>query len=156
MTINTTAKTKIYVGTTATFTDVTGYSGDTYTEIGETENLGTWGAEGKEISFISINDGYARKLKGSIDSGKIDLVCARDPADAGQTLLRTAANSLSAYNFKVVLTDAPTGGTPTTYYFSGPVLSAKNNFGGADDVIKTTFTISISGQIIEVPAAAHA
>ena len=98
---------------------------------------------GQGINFSNIGDGYVRKLKGTIDSGKVELVTARDKSDAGQTALRAAAATWNNYNFKVELNDAPVGssgtGTPTTFYFSGPVLSAKLTLGTADDVVKQTF-----------------
>ena len=96
------------------------------------------------------NDGYVRKLKGTIDSGKVELVIARDESDTGQTALRAAAATWNAHNFKVELNDAPVGGTPTTFYFRGPVLSAKLSLGTADDVVKQTFTVAVSGQVFEV------
>lgn len=154
MTIRTTAKCKFFVGTTKSASALADYTADTWTEVTPVENLGEFGAEGASVVFKAISDGYARKLKGTIDSGDIQLVCARDPADAGQIALRAAATSLFSYNFKVMLNDQSTanGATPTIYYFSGPVMSAKNSLGAGDDVTKTTFKISISGQILEVPA----
>lgn len=160
MSIQTTAKAKFYVGPAQTSDlTLTGYTAiTTWTEVKEVEDLGQWGAEGKEVTFVGLADGYTRRLKGSIDSGSVELVCARDPLDPGQIAMRAAAEEWDAHVFKVVLNDAPVSaglaGTATTFYFRGPVLSAKNNFGTADDVTKTTFTVGITGAIIEVPAEA--
>ena len=155
MSISATAKSKFYVGPSSNADLIlAGFEALTFVEVGEVEDLGEWGAEGKEVTFVGLADGYTRRLKGSVDSGSVELICARDALDAGQSAMRAAAESWDAFTFKVVLNDAPTDeGTPTTFFFRGPVLSAKNSFGTADDVTKTTFTIGITGQILEVPAA---
>ena len=154
MTIAATAKSRIYIGNAnATISTLVEFEADTFTEIGEVEDLGEWGAEGTEITFKSLADGHVRRRKGTIDSGKVSLVCARDPLDAGQIKARAAVEDTLPYAFKVVLSDKPsTTGTPTTFYFRAAVMSAKNKFGGTDDLMKTTFELGIDGAILEIPA----
>lgn len=156
MTIAATAKSRIYIGTaSATIATLAEFEADTFTEIGEVEDLGEWGAEGTEITFKSLADGHVRRRKGTIDSGKVSLVCARDPLDAGQVLARAAVEETLPYAFKVELSDKPsTTGTPTVFYFRAVVMSAKNAFKGADDLMKTTFELGIDGAILEVVATA--
>jgi hypothetical protein len=156
MTVKTTAQSKFYIGPVQTSDlDATGYAALTgWTQVKEISDLGEAGAEGKEVSFASIEDGYQRKFKGSIDSGTIELEVGRDPDDEGQNAMRAAAEAWDAYAFKVVLNDMPAGGTTaTTFYFRGPVLSAKTTMKTADDVVKQTFKVAITGKIVEVPAA---
>jgi hypothetical protein len=130
------------------------YTADTYTQINEVEDLGTWGGSAKEITFSNLSDQYMRRRAGTIDSGKIALAVGRDPLDAGQTTLRANVGNHLPFNFKVSLNDAPNAaGLPTEFYFRGVVLGAANKFGKADEITMTDFEIGIDGAILEVPAA---
>lgn len=155
MSINATAKAKVYIGSAnATISTLDDFEADTYTQIKEIEDLGNWGAEARELSFITLESGYVRRLAGSIDSGKVALVAARDPLDPGQILLNANVGAYLPYAFKVVLNDAPNNsGTPTTFYFRAVILSAQNKFGKADEITMTDFTLGIDGAILEIPAA---
>jgi len=155
MTIQTTAKAKVYIGATpdAEIATLDQFEAVVWTEIREIEDLGEWGAEGTEVTFISLADTHTRRRKGSIDSGTVELICGRDPMDEGQNKARAAVEEWLPYPFKVVLNDAPTAtGTPTIFYFRAPVMSARNQFGTADDLTKTTFSLGIDGAILEDPA----
>lgn len=155
MSIHSTAKTKVFIGTTDPASSVTEYAAETWTEIKETEDLGEWGAEAQEITFAGVGDSHTRRRKGVIDSGTMTLVCARDPLDPGQNAARAAVENELPFNFKVVLADKPSAtGTATTFYFSAVVMSARNSLGTANDITKTTFAIGIDRAILEVPAAA--
>ncbi|SEB43485.1 Phage tail tube protein, TTP [Nitratireductor aquibiodomus] len=155
MTINATAKAKVFIGSaSATISELTDFEADTWTEIKEVEDLGEWGAEGTEITFISLADSHTRRRKGTIDSGTVALVCARDPSDPGQEKARAAVEDHLPYAFKVELADKPTPtGTNSIFYFRAPVMSARNQFGTANDLTKTAFNLGIDGAILEVPAA---
>lgn len=155
MTINTTAKAKVYIGNpNATIALLADFENEDWTEIKEVEDLGEWGAEGTEVTFISLADSHTRRRKGSIDSGTVELIVGRDPTDPGQTKARAAVEEWLPYSFKVELNDKPTAtGTPTIFYFRAPVMSARNQFGTADDITRTTFSLGIDGAILEDPAA---
>lgn len=155
MSIHTNAKTRLFIGAANnTISDLADFEAETWLEIKEVEDIGEFGVEGSEQSFMSLADGYVRKLKGSLNSGSLQVVAARDPADEGQNRARAAAADWFKYPFKVELNDKPTpDGTNTVYYFRAPVMSAKTNYGNADNIVKTTFALSIDGQILEVPAA---
>lgn len=154
MTASTTAGAKIYIGTTAAAANLTAFEADTYTEIKEVEDLGEFGDESAEVEFTSIGDSRKRRYKGTRDAGVLELVCGRDPLDPGQVAALAAEQVKDAYNFKVVVNDAPVGGTPTTYYFRALVMSAKNSFGTVDNIVKVTFNLAINSAIIEEVAAA--
>ena len=154
MSINATAKSRVFIGNpNATIAVLADFEAEDWTEISEVEDLGEWGAEGTEITFVSLADGHTRRRKGTIDSGTVALIVARDPSDPGQNKARAAVEEWLPYSFKVVLNDKPTPtGTPTTFYFRAPVMSARNNFGTANDLTKTTFNLGIDGAILEIPA----
>lgn len=155
MTINTNAKTKVWIGSVSnnTIAAVDDFEAVTWLPIKEIEDIGEFGVEGSEQTFLSLEDGYVRKLKGSLNSGTIEMVCARDPSDPGQNKAREAAGEWDKYPFKIELNDKPTPtGENTIYYFRAPVMSAKSNYGNADNIVKTTFNLSIDGQILELPA----
>ncbi|MFG1330261.1 iron ABC transporter substrate-binding protein [Xanthobacter autotrophicus] len=159
MTASTTAGAKIYIGTTLAIdfaTDagaIDDFEGDTFTEIKEVEDLGEFGDESSEVEFTAIGDTRKRRYKGTRDAGVIALVCGRDPLDPGQKKVLDAEKVKDAYNFKVVVNDAPVGGTPSTYYFRALVMSAKNSFGSVDNIVKVNFSLAINTAILEVVAA---
>ena len=154
--ITATAKSKIFIGTTAPASSVGDYDGDTWTEVKSVEDLGEFGDSAEEISFSTIEDARVQKLKGIRDAGTIELICGRDAADAGQVKLRAAMASDDAFNFNVRMNDAPAGGTPTEFFFKARVMGRKNVFGKGNEVVRESFTLSITSEILEVPAAAEA
>lgn len=155
MTINTNAKTRAWIGAEPNnaIAVLADFEAVDWIEINEIEDIGEFGVEGSEQTFLSLKDGYVRKLKGSLNSGTLEMICARDPSDAGQNLAREAAGDWDKRPFKIELNDKPTPtGENTVYYFRAPVMSAKSNYGNADNIVRTTFSLSIDGQIIELPA----
>lgn len=157
MTINTTSGAGFFIGpvTTKVTNTQAEYAALTpYVEVGEIESLGEFGDESAVVTFSSIKDARVRKLKGARDAGNIVLVCARDASDAGQVALSAAQLTKFHYAFKLVAADAADeNDTPSTFYFQGPVNSARNNFGNNNNVTRTTFNIGISQEILEIPAA---
>lgn len=159
MTINTNAKTRAWVGSAPnnTISQLSEFEAVDWIEINEIEDIGEFGVEGSEQTFLSLKDGYVRKLKGSLNSGTLEMIVARDPSDAGQNKARAAAGEWDKYPFKIELNDKPTPtGENTVYYFRAPVMSAKSNYGNADNIVRTTFNLSIDGAILELPAEATA
>jgi hypothetical protein len=157
--LQTTAKSKIYVGPVATvgfkeLADFEAIDENDWKEIGSLIDLGKWGAEGNEITQGFINDAFVHRLKGNLDNGKIEVVVARDPFNEGQKILRQAVNgNWNKYAIRVILNDQPTDtGTPSTFYFKGVPLSAQNDFGEVNNVVKTALTLGIDGELFEVPA----
>jgi hypothetical protein len=153
--ITTATGAKIFIGPqTPTSTDtVSEFAALTYTEIGLVESLGEYGDESSAVNFASLSDGRQRKAKGIRDAGNLALTCAHDTTDAGQQALVAAEATPLKYAFKVVLPDELTvGGTGTTQYFRGLVMSKRLNVGSADNVIRQTFSIGIDSAIAEAPA----
>ena len=157
MGITTTAKTKVSIGTTAAFTTAVAYAGDTWTAIANIMDVGEAGSEAEIVTGKFVDQDYVKKLKGSRDNGTMELVVARDSADAGYAALIAAEQASAAYNFKVELNDKPSAGASpknSIFYFSAIVASRKNSFNDADSIVQTTFSLAISGAIIEVLASA--
>ncbi|HQS46925.1 MAG: hypothetical protein B7Y12_03825 [Rhizobiales bacterium 24-66-13] len=154
MGITATAGAKIYIGTTAAAANIAAYEADTYVEIKEVQDLGEFGDEAAEIEVTAVGDARKRRLKGTRDAGLLNLVCYRDPLDAGQQALIAAEKTADAYNLKIVADDAPIGGTPTTFYMKVLAMSAKLSFSGPDDVTSITFALAINSDILEETAEA--
>jgi hypothetical protein len=80
------------------------------------------------------------KLKGSADYGTMSPSAAYDDSDAGQALLRTAAEdeTQKLYSFRVTY---PTG---AVRYCQGRVFSAPETIEGADSVLMTNADIGVT------------
>ena len=153
--ITTATGAKIYVGpqVAASADTVAEFSALTYVEIGLVESLGEFGDESSAVNFASLNDGRQRKAKGIRDAGSLAITCAHDVTDAGQQAMIAAEATNLKYAFKVVLPDQQTeGGTGTTQYFRGLVMSKRLNVGSADNVIRQSFNTGVDSAIYEVPA----
>jgi len=153
MGVNTAAKSTIAIGTTLAASTKSEYEADTYSEVGEVEDLGEFGDEAEEITFTALNDRRTRKFKGSFNAGTITCVSGFDSSDAGQDAMISAFAEDDDYNFRVQLNDKITsGGTPTTLYFRGKVMSKQKNVGNVSNVVRQTFAIGINSEILEVAA----
>lgn len=157
MTVRTTSGTRIYIGSATLIGSGSppfAYDDDSYTEIGEVENLGEFGDEANTVKFTAIGDARVRNLKGARDAGVMALVCGRDPLDAGQVALDAAQNTNFAYNFKVVAADAPNEDySDSVFYFTALVASARNQFGSNDDVSKKMYNLAIGTAVSETPSS---
>lgn len=158
MTITTNALTKVSIGTTTAFTTATAYAGDTWTLVGNVTDVGEAGSESELITAKIVGgDGFTRKLKGSRDNGTLELTVIRDSADPGYQALIAAEKSSFGYNIQIELNDKPAAGASpknSKFYFNALVMSAKNAFNDADNIITTTFSLAISGAIVEQVASA--
>jgi hypothetical protein len=137
----------ISVATPATF-DAAGYAALTYTEINNNEKLGTIGSQYAKIEFQPLK-GAKQKLKGSADYGSLQPSLAHDGADAGQTLLRTAADDETnkLYSFLVTYQNGD------KRYFQGRVFGYPETVDGADTILMVAPTIEICTKIVKFQAA---
>lgn len=157
MTISSAAGAKVFIGTTVLATTESAFAADTYVEIKEVEDLGELGDESEAITFASLGDARVRKLKGARDAGTLVLVVGRDPLDPGQIALKAAEKTGFEHNIKIIADDAPDADhTNSVYYFRGLVMSARDNYGQQNNVVRTTFNIGINSAILEVPAEEEA
>lgn len=124
--------------------DAAGYAALTYTDIGSIEKIGGLGSAFNKIEFQPLK-GARQKHKGSVDYGSLQPSLAHDPADAGQTLLRTAADALTAlYAFRVTYADG------AKRYFQGRVFGYPETVDGADSILMANPTIEINTAIVKV------
>jgi len=140
------SKLAITAGTPAT-QDVAGAAALTYTTIGQVEQLGAFGATTEVVNFQPL-DGPLQKYKGPDNSGAIQPQLAHDDDDAGQTLLRTAADDRTKlYWFRVTL---PNG---ARRFFGARVFGYPETVGAANSMVMANPSIEISTPIIKAPAA---
>lgn len=152
MTANTSAGTKLYIGSSSVATVQADFEAESWIEVGEVENLGEFGDEAELVNFISLNDSRVRKYKGARDAGTMAVVCADDPMDEGQLAMVAAEASNLDYNFKVVGNNAVTlGGNGSIDYFRGMVSSRRKNVAGANDITRRSFNVAVNSAPIEVP-----
>lgn len=158
MTIYATNGAKLYIGAALSVDDtdltVSDFSAQSWTEIGEVEALGTVGDSSEAIEFIAVGYDRKRRLKGSRDAGTMEVVCGIDPNDPGQIALIAAERTDSNYAFKIVLNDAPQGGTPSERYFAAMVGSAAEAFDSANNVMKLNASLWVNSNVVKVNAAA--
>jgi hypothetical protein len=133
----------ISAATPASETD-SGYAALTYTEIGQIEKIGSLGAVYAKVEFQPLK-GPKQKHKGSRDNGSLQPSLAHDPSDAGQTLLRTAADDGTSklYSFMVTY---PTG---HKRYFQGRVFGYPETTDGADSIVMAAPTVEINTDIVK-------
>ena len=146
MTSTTSAGSALAISASAPATeDEAGYAALAFTEIGQIEKIGALGAAYAKVEFQPLK-GPKQKHKGSVDYGSLQPSLAHDDTDAGQTLLRTAADSNSLYSFEVTY---PTG---AKRYFQGRVFGYPETTDGADTILMATPTLEINTKIVKVAA----
>lgn len=128
--------------------DAAGFVALTFTEVGGIDKIGAIGAIFAKVEFQPLK-GAKQKHKGSVDYGSLSPSLAIDEADAGQTLLRAAADHQTAlYAFKVTLADG------AIRYFQGKAFGFPETIDGADSIIMANPTIEINTKPIRVAAGA--
>jgi hypothetical protein len=127
--------------------DGTGYAALTYTDIGNLEKIGTVGASYAKTEFQPFQ-GAKQKFKGSADYGSLAPTLAHDEADAGQAILRAAADDETNRLYAFALT-YPTG---AKRYFQARVFGYPEAIDGADTVLMATPTIEICTKVVKTGA----
>ncbi|MBN9347562.1 MAG: hypothetical protein J0I48_15430 [Devosia sp.] len=153
---------KIYIGEAKAFTGTDFVASDftsgspVWTEIKGSTNLGAIGGTKALITSEVIDSKYTRKAVGTRNSGGMQVVFDRNPADAGQIALIAAnnANPALSHAFRIEFNDAPEGGTPSTRYFVAFVMSAEEQLNSANNQIALNSTLEIDGNVVPVAAAA--
>ncbi len=132
--------------------DFSGQSAE-WVEIGETENLGSVGDTSSEITFDGINTQRTRRLKGTRNAGSMDLVMGIDYEDEGQQALIAAEQTPHDYAFRIVLNDAPAGGTPSERMFVAKVASVAEAYDSANSVMKLNASLWVNSNVVKIDAA---
>lgn len=158
MTIYATNGSKLYIGAAlaAKSTDFAeaDFASQTWAEIGEIEALGTLGDAANEISFDSISSSRTRRLKGTRNAGSMEVVAGLDYDDPGQLAVIAAEKTPHDYAFRLVLNDAPPGGSPSERLFVAKVASAAEALDGANSVMKLNMTLWVNSNVVKVDASA--
>ncbi|MBB1498468.1 hypothetical protein [Paracoccus sp. MC1862] len=158
MTIYATNGSKLYIGAAlpAKSTDFVAadFTPQTWVEIGEIEALGTLGDAATEISFDAISTSRTRRLKGTRNAGSMEVVAGLDYDDPGQLAVIAAEKTPHDYAFRLVLNDAPPGGTPSERLFVAKVASAAEALDGANSVMKLNMTLWVNSNVVKVDADA--
>lgn len=153
MGISTGAGVQVFIGTTDPAENLSQFLTDTYTEVGEVEDLGEFGDAAEEVTFASLADGRLQKLKGVRDAGTIALICGQDDGDVGQDALIVAEADTLDFNFKIILNDKLTsGGTPSEHYFRAKVMSKRTGVGTVNNVVRKTFNLGINSEVLSIDA----
>lgn len=125
--------------------DAAGYAALTMTEVGQVEKIGTLGASFAKVEFQPLK-GAKQKFKGSADYGALQPSYAIDSADAGQTLMQTAADdeTQKLYSFKVTYQDG------SKRYFQGRVFGSPETADGADSMLMAAPAIEVCTKVVKV------
>ncbi|PZU23793.1 MAG: hypothetical protein DI589_05860 [Shinella sp.] len=157
MTVNVTAGAKLYIGGPKSQQSddfvLSDFTGQTWVEIKELEALGSVGDTSEAVNFTAISDARTRVLKGPRSAGVMEVVCGIDPADPGQLAAIAAEKTIHDYAFKIVLNDAPAGGTASERYFIGKVMSQSEQYDQANSVMKLNISIAVNSNLVRVAAA---
>lgn len=105
-----------------------------------------------EVTFDGINSSRTRRLKGTRSAGTLDIVCGLDMTDPGQIALIAAERAKGDYAFRMVLADAPAGGTPSERMFVAQVGSAAEQYDTANSVMKLNASLWINSNIVKIAA----
>lgn len=124
--------------------DVTGFAALAFTEIGGIEKIGTIGAVFAKTEFQPFL-GAKQKYKGAVDYGALQPSLAHDETDAGQSILRIAADDETNKLFAFVLT-YPTG---AKRYFQGRVFGYPETTDGADTVLTAAPVVEICTKVVK-------
>ncbi|WP_109150733.1 hypothetical protein [Azospirillum sp. TSO5] len=135
------------IGTTAT-----NPSGDSYTLIGEIENMPAFGKQFQEITFNNVSNRETQKFKGNYNLGTVTVDLAMDVADGGQTALIAALDADDLYNFRLEYNDS--AGSHGSYrIFKARVNGYTENPGNAGTVVKAQAMLSIQNTLTRTAAA---
>lgn len=128
------------------------YEGLTWTEITGIGSRGEMGKITNILNYDTWDDEVIQKSKGLTDAGTVDLELARDPSDAGQTILRTASaiGHNENYAFREVRADGTGGNTGTVIYNRGLVTGPRRPGGRNEDFDLEIFTLAFQQEEIVV------
>jgi hypothetical protein len=147
---STSAGTKIAISATLPTTpDAAGYGAlSAMTDIGGVESIPAFGPSIAVNSFQPLA-GPVEKHKGPVNYGSLQIPMALDKSDAGQILLRTAAEPDNNAMYSVRVT-YPNG---DKRYFQGRVFGWTETPGAATNVLMGNTTIEVNTKVVKVDAA---
>lgn len=137
MTVHTSAGTTLAISAAepATYNEA-GYTGLTFTTIGEVSDLGEIPSRVYElVTWQPIAERGMRKSKGGYQIGSQQITVGIDADDAGQTMLDAATNSDTVYSVKIA---HPQLGT---IYARALVMGGPKNYGDVNSIATRQVTL---------------
>ena len=137
--------------------DATEYAALTWVLVGGVGSVGETGDNTNVLTYDTWDDAVVQKAKGMTNAGDPEIEVARDPDDAGQDILRTAAQTNLYYAFKIEGTDLPDanpGALPTIRYNRGLVAGPREPNGRNEDFDLEVFTLGLVQKQIKVDPVA--
>ena len=157
---NTHAGMKLFVCETPQEDDLTEaeFAALTWVQVSGVGSVGETGSNTNILTYETWDDEVVQKGKGLTDAGSPDIEVARDPDDAGQIILRAAAETNFSYALKIEGTDAPPGAnsTPTIRYNRGLVTGPREPNGRNEDFDLEIFGTGLQQKQIKVAPVAGA
>jgi hypothetical protein len=152
---NTNAGCKLYICATPQPDDLdqSGFEALTWVQIGGVGSAGEAGTTTNILTYDTWDGDVVQKSKGMSNAGNPDIEVARDPDDAGQVILHTAAGTRFNYAFKEERNDTPNdlvGSKPTTYYNRGLVSGPRRPRGRNEDFDLEIFTLGLQQREVKV------
>lgn len=156
---NTNAGSKLFVcaDPQANALDAAGYAGLTWVQVKGVGSFGETGNNTNILSYDTWDDETVQKAKGMTDAGSPDIEVARDPDDAGQTILRNAADTNLIYAIKIEGNDKPNtaaSSTPTIRYNRGLITGPREPNGRNEDFDLEIFGTGLVQKQIKVDPVA--
>lgn len=152
-----TAGSKVYIGGVLAMKSadfiLSDFNAQVWTEITGLDTIGTFGDTSAAITQPIIGEARDKTIKGTRNAGTLELVANINYADAGQLAAIAAEKTIHDYAFKIVMNDAPSGGTPSERYFIGKVMSAAEALNQANNAMMLNLSIAINSNVVRVAAA---
>lgn len=122
--------------------DEAGFSALTFTSIGEPESIGDLVVRYAQVNFTNLCTGRTATKKGSQEAVTIQVVCALDDDDAGQTIMNTAVHNKADFAFQI--SELDDDGNTVRTWFRGNVIEATKRYGsGPNDAKRRQYTIGL-------------
>lgn len=125
--------------------DLGNVSPTVWTNVPETKDINFRTGSAAVIDVTDLSSSAREKRMGLADEGQCTFTLNLIPKNPAHAELIAAKADRQIRQFRVVFTDGP---NPSTYYFSGFVLSVPVS-AGVDAVIESNVTVEISGPVTQ-------
>ena len=125
--------------------DLGNVSPTVWTNVPETKDINFRTGSAAVIDVTDLSSTAREKRMGLADEGQCTFTLNLIPKNVAHAELISAKADRQIRHFRVVFTDGP---NPSTYYFSGFVLSVPVS-AGVDAVIESNVTIEITGPVTQ-------
>lgn len=154
--VGTNAGRKVYISSAPVPTklNAAGFKALTWVLIGGVGNHGETGSTTNILNYDTWDDEVIDKGKGMTNAGDPEVEVAYRPTDAGQILMRSAAEGNFDWGFKIEGTDQPNNDVdsePTTRYNWGLVTGPRQPNGRNEDFDLEIYALALKMKQITVP-----